>query len=437
MTVSWRRRTYAAVALSLGAVLIAATAACSKKDDTTGGTPQKVTLIVDVFGTFGYEDLYKQYMQANPNVTIQERGTGANLGDYTPKLTQYLASGAGAGDVVAIEEGTLVQFKAQADKFEDLKKYGADADSGNFLPWKWEQGTTADGKILGLGTDVGGMAMCYRSDLFAKAGLPTARDDVSKLWATWDDYIKTGQTFKSKVKDAGFIDAGTNTFNLILMQMAGNSGGFTYYDKSNKLVIDSNPVVKQAWDKTMQVINAGLSANLQSWTDGWTAGFKNAKFATIACPAWMTGVIKGNAGDGAAGKWDIAAAPGGGGNWGGSFLAVPSQGKNKAEAAKLARFLTSPQGQIAAFKSKGNLPSSPQALSDDSVKNAVNDYFTNAPTGKIYGDGATALKPVYLGPKNQDVRDQVENAIRSVEQGNKTPDAAWTQAVADAKKVAG
>src|SRR5262245_49644216 len=436
MTVRWRRRAYAVVALSMGAVLMAATAGCSKSGSGGGSSNEKITLIVDVFGTFGYEDLYKQYTQQHPNITIQERGTGANLGDYTPKLLQYLASGAGAGDIVAVEEGTLVQVKAQASKFEDLKNYGASADEGNFLPWKWQQGLTPDGKIMGLGTDVGGMAMCYRSDLFAQAGLPTKREDVSALWKTWDDYIATGQTFKSKVPNVGFIDAGTNTFNLILMQMAGNGAGYTYYDKSNNLVIDSNPVVKQAWDQTMKVIGAGLSAKLQSWTDGWTAGFKNAQFATIACPAWMTGVIKGNAGDGAAGKWDIAAAPGGGGNWGGSFLAVPSQGKHKTEAAKLARFLTNPQGQIAAFKSKGNLPSSPQALADAAVKNAVNDYFSNAPTGQIYAAGATALRPVYLGPKNQDIRDQVENAIRSVEQGTSTADAAWAKAVADAKKVA-
>ncbi|MGE5830984.1 MAG: ABC transporter substrate-binding protein [Micromonosporaceae bacterium] len=435
MTVRWRRRAYAVVALSMGAVLVAATAGCSKSG-SGGGSNEKITLIVDVFGTFGYEELYKQYEQQNPNIKIEERGTGANLGDYTPKLLQYLASGAGAGDLVAIEEGTLVQTKGQASKFEDLKNYGAAADEGNFLPWKWQQGQTADGKLLGLGTDVGSMAMCYRSDLFAAAGLPTKREDVSALWKTWDDYINVGKTFKSKVPNAGFIDAGTNTFNLILMQMAGAGNGYTYYDKSNNLVVDSNPVVKQAWDQTMKVISAGLSAKLQSWTDGWTTGFKNAQFATIACPAWMTGVIKGNAGDGAFGKWDIAAAPGGGGNWGGSFLAVPSQGKHKAEAAKLARFLTSPQGQIEAFKSKGNLPSSPQALADTSVKNAVNDYFSNAPTGQIYAAGATALRPVYLGPKNQDIRDQVENAIRSVEQGSATPDAAWTKAVADAKKVA-
>ena len=48
------------------------------------------------------------------------------------------------------------------------------------------------------------------------------------------------------------------------------------------------------------------------------SAFKQAKFATIACPAWMTGVIEGNAGPDAKGKWDIAQVPGSGGNWGGS-----------------------------------------------------------------------------------------------------------------------
>ena len=129
---------------------------------------------------------------------------------------------------------------------------GSNDKKDQWLDWKYFQATTSDGKTtIGLGTNVGGMAMCYRSDLFAKAGLPTDRAAVSKLWATWDDYITTGKTFKSKVTDAGFIDAGTNTFNLILMQMAGNANGYTYYDKSNNLVIDSNPVVKQAWDKTI------------------------------------------------------------------------------------------------------------------------------------------------------------------------------------------
>ena len=112
--------------------------------------------------------------------------------DVAARLTQWIASNQGAGDVVALEEGIIVQFKAQANNFVNLLDQGAGELQGNFLPWKWEQALTADGQLLGLGTDVGSMAMCYRRDLFEKAGLPTERDQVSALWPDWDQFIATG-----------------------------------------------------------------------------------------------------------------------------------------------------------------------------------------------------------------------------------------------------
>ncbi|NUR71137.1 MAG: extracellular solute-binding protein [Hamadaea sp.] len=434
MGVTSRRRALAAVAvLAIGALGLAA---CGDDKDGTGSSNEQITLNVDVFGNFGYEELYKQYQAAHPNIKIVERGTGGQLGDYTQQVTQRLAAGSGLGDVIAIEEGMIIDMKSKGSAFVDLNEYGAKDLSGNFLPWKYEAAKTDDGKLIGLGTDVGGMAMCYRTDLFQQAGLPTNRDEVSKLWPTWDDYINVGKQFKTKVPKAGFIDAVTNTYNSILMQEAGNTTGYTYFDTKNNYVTDSNPAVRKAWDISNKILEAGLSAKLQAWTDQWNAGFKNAQFATIACPAWMTGYITSQNGDAGKGKWDIATVPGSGGNWGGSWLSVPKQSKHQKEAAELAKFLTNPAGQIAAFKSKGNLPSSPQALDDPAVKAAVNDYFSNAPTGTIYGASAKALKPVYLGAKNVPVRTAVENALRSVEQGQKKSDEAWTTAVADGKKAA-
>ncbi|MBX6355507.1 MAG: extracellular solute-binding protein [Micromonosporaceae bacterium] len=425
------------VALTATTIAVLGMAACGGNDDDSGGSSsnEPITLTVDIFGDqgFGYESLYEEYKKTHPNITIQERGKGLGLGDYNTRLTQQItAGGAGAGDIVALEEGTITQFYAQADKFVDLAKYGANDLKNNFLPWKWEQGAppALKGKVLGLGTDVGGMALCYRRDLFQQAGLPTDREAVGQLWPTWEKFIETGKTFASKVKDKKFVDSATNFYNVVLMQYAGAGTGYTYYDKDNNLVLDSNPDVKKAFDLTTQMIAAGLSNNLASFSDEWNAGFKNGTFATIACPAWMTGVIKGQAGDAAAGKWDIAKAPGEGGNWGGSFLAVPTSSKHPKEAAELVKFLTSPQGQIAAFKALGNLPSSPQALQDPAVSGATNDYFNNAPVGQIFAAGATSLKPVYLGPKNQAVRSEVENALRSVEQGNADPAKAWADAVA-------
>ncbi|ADL49190.1 extracellular solute-binding protein [Micromonospora aurantiaca] len=431
---TFTRRRLAAVAL-VAATALLGTTACGGGDDAAADGP--ITLTVDVFGQFGYADLYQEYMASHPGVKIVERGTGGNLDEYSPKLTQWLAAGKGAGDVVAIEEGLLVEYKANPQNFVNLLDHGAADLKGNFLDWKWNQGLTADGKqLIGLGTDVGGMAMCYRKDLFAKAGLPTDRDAVSKLWPTWQDYIKVGEQFTAKKTGASFLDAATNTFNTILLQTAGNSSGYSYYDTGNNLVVGSNPAVKQAYDTTMDIIDSGLSGKYGSWSEEWVSAFKQSKFATIACPAWMTGVIEGNAGAAAKGKWDIAQIPGNGGNWGGSFLAVPKQSKHQAEAIELAKFLTSAKGQIGAFKAKGPLPSSPQALEDPAIIDSKNAYFSEAPVGKIFAEGAKSLKPVYMGPKNQAVRTEVENAVRSVELGKRSPEQGWTDAVANAEKAA-
>ncbi len=267
------------------------------------------------------QELYKEYEASHPGVTIKEENIG-KLGDYLPKLQQWLATGKGAGDVVAIEEGILSQFIAKPDQFVNLLDHGAGELKGNFLPWKWQQASTSDGgKVIGLGTDVGAQGMCYRTDLFAKAGLPTDREEVGKLWPSWESYLATGKRFKDAGTGAGFYDASGSLYQNILMQQ----GDHTYYDTSNKLVIDSNPGVRKSWDQVIEMTRAGLSANLEQWSPQWNAGFKNGTFATIPCPSWMLGTIEKQSGPENAGKWDVTRVPGNGAVRGGSFLAVPTQ----------------------------------------------------------------------------------------------------------------
>ncbi|ADB34275.1 extracellular solute-binding protein family 1 [Kribbella flavida DSM 17836] len=410
--------------------------ACSK--DTGDAVPAadggQVNLVVDTFGDFGYKALVAQYQQQNPNVKVELRSV-QKLDDYKPKLTQYLAAGTGAGDVVALEEGILNEFKTQPQNFVNLLDHGAAAQQGDFLPWKWDLGKVgADGPLIGLGTDVGGLAVCYRKDLFAKAGLPTDRDAVSKLWPTWDGFISTGKKFTAANTGAkGFVDSVTTSFSAMLSQ----AGETNFYDRDNKLIADSNPVVKQAWDTSMKMVSEGVSAKVATWSKDWEAGFKNGSFAVTMCPSWMLGIIKTNSGAANAGKWDVAAVPGGGGNWGGSWLAVPTQSKHPKEAYELAKFLTSPTGQVAAFKEAGPLPSSPKALDDPAFQALTNDYFSKAPVGKIFGNGAKSLKPLVLGPKHQAVKERAfEPAMQAVEQGKLSADKAWQQALKTAAKEA-
>jgi cellobiose transport system substrate-binding protein len=424
----------AAVATVLAGVMVAASACGGDGDDEAGSGP--IQLTVDVFGEFGYDQLYKQYEQSHPNIKIRQRKV-STLDDYKPRLQQWIGTNSGAGDVVALEEGILPTYMQQPGKFVNLFDHGGRELQNNFLPWKWQMGVTPDGKqLVGLGTDIGPMGMCYRKDLFERAGLPTERDQVSKLWPTWDAFLTTGQRFQDEVSGTKWLDGPTAVFRATVLQNAGAGPGHSFFDRSNNLVFDTNPTVKQAFDTSLKFAQAKMTADMSIFTPPWQTALKRDTFATLPCPSWMLGGIEEFSGDYGKGKWDIAAIPGGGGYWGGSWLAVPKQSDHPKEAAELAKFLSGPQGQIGAYKDKNTFPSSPQAAKDPAVAGATSEYFSNAPTGKLFGDLAAQVKPVYLGPKHEDVRSEVENVLIAVGQGKVKPEDAWTQAVEAAKKAA-
>ncbi|MFX0593845.1 extracellular solute-binding protein [Melissospora conviva] len=429
-----RRGVRGFTAIALAAGLVAGGAACSK--DTGGGADADgvVTVVLQTFGNFGYDEAIKDFEAANKDIKVDHQKMG-ELRDFQPKLVQWLTAGNGAGDVVGLEEGVLLQYVQNSDKFANLLDLGAADLKGNFPEWKWNNALTADGsKLIGLGTDVGGLALCYRKDLFAEAGLPTERDEVSKLVSgSWDDYLAAGRKFKASGVKAAWLDSATGIVQPYVMQ---NSETF-FVDKQNNFIGDTNPAVRQAWDLGLKMAAEGLTAKTQRWSADWDAAFKNSAFATIPCPAWMTeGNIAPKSGPANAGKWDVATIPGGSGNWGGSYLGIPEQSTKKEAAFKLMKYLTSKEGHLAAFEQTGAMPSSLDGLADPLFADKTSEYFSGAPVGKIFGDSVKEMKPTYLGPKHQQLWEGIfEPQMQAVERGSAKPEDAWNKAVAEGKKA--
>ncbi|MFI6320040.1 extracellular solute-binding protein [Nonomuraea sp. NPDC050556] len=413
-------------------LLVLGVAACGSGSTGTTAAPkpaEKVTLTIGLFGDFGFKPLYDEYKKTHPNVEIVERVTQFN--DHHNNLIKRLATNAGAADIEAVEVGYISTFTAQPQKFHNLKDYGLDKRQGDYLDWKWQQGLGKDGQsVLGLGTDVGGLAMCYRKDIFKKAGLPDDRAAVGALWPTWEQYIETGKKFAAaNVAGSKFVDSPGEIFRAMV-----NQAPTGLYDAQDQIIVGTNPDVKKAWDLSNQITQNGLSAKLAAFSPPWNTGFAKGSFATIICPAWMTGFIQEQAKD-ATGKWDIATVPGGSGNSGGSHLMLPQQGKHPKEAAELIDFLTSKENQAKVFKEEGTFPSIPALYDDPSIQSFTKPFFGDAPIGKIYSEAAKALKPQHLGPKEADVRVAIGNGLGRVEQGKQTPDEAWTQVLADVAKI--
>ena len=420
-------RTRASAVGLLAVALLAVTACGSEPKAADPAAP--VTLTVNLFGDFGYKELYEQYRLTHPNVTIQENVT--DYGTHHTNLQAHIVAGAGAADIEAIEIGQVAGFQPQASKFVNYLDKGV--DTSVWTDWKWRAAASPDGThVFGVGTDVGGLALCYRHDLFQAAGLPTERDAVSALFPSWDAYVEVGKRFLTNTPDKNvkWFDAGSNLYNAIIAQAP-----FGSYDVSGNVVVETNPAVKAAFDTTIKAIQAGQSAKLGAFSPEWNTGFQKGGFATITCPSWMTSYIRGQAPD-TAGKWDIARIPGtGGGNWGGSYLAVPTQSKNQEAAVELAKFLTAPEQEAWLFKNKGHFPSAQALWDQPDVANFTDAFFNNAPTGKIFSGSAKALKPQPLGPRAGDIGNAIGNALLSVEQGKATPEVAWQKAVADIKNL--
>jgi cellobiose transport system substrate-binding protein len=397
--------------------------------DSGGGDDGNIELTIATFNDFGFQDLYQQYMDEHPNITITEHV--AEYQNHHTQLATRLAAGNGAADVVAIEGDFLGQFTAQPQNFYNLLDYGAGDQADRWLPWKWQQSMPDAATQIGLGTDVGGLAICYRRDLFEQAGLPADREEVAALWPDWQGYLDTGQQFLAADTGAQFLDSGPLLFNAVLGQAPE-----AFYASDGTPVVETNPAIKQAWDVVMEAVESGLSANLVQYSTQWTTGLQQGTFATITCPAWMMAFIQSQAEE-TAGEWDVAAVPnGGGGNWGGSWLTVPSQSDHPQEAYELAAWLTAPEQALSVFRAIGNMPSTVELYESPELTEFSNPFFHDAPVGQIFTDAARALEPQYQGPDSAAMRLAIQNGIRRVEDGQESPDQAWETALREAVQAA-
>ena len=413
-TRAFRKSAIAVAAVSVSALALAG---C-----TSGGTPSEsdgpVTLTLATFNDFGYTDELLAEFTAETGIEVVHN-KAATSNDARANFFQKLGK-TGLADVEAVE----IDWFAEALQYADLLAPVPDDLKGRWLDWKEAAATDGAGNLIAYGTDIGPQGICYRSDLFAAAGLPTDRADVAALFPTWDDFFTVGAQYTAATGKP-FIDSANAVLQGIL-----NQEEFTYEEPDGTIIATENPVVEEAYNTVVDKA-IPISAYAGQWSEDWFASLASGEFATMLCPGWMLGVISGNAPETTG--WDIANAfPGGGGNWGGSYLVVPANGANVEAAQKLADWLTSPDTQIKAFENAGTFPSQVDALSNDVLLSATNEYFNNAPTGEILTERAAAVTvSPFKGPKYFQFHDALQNAVTRVFDGLEDKTTSWNNWVTE------
>ena len=162
------RRTIAAT-IAGAATLALVVTGCSAGGGDSSDEP--VTLTLATFNDFGYTDELLAEFTAETGITVIHN-KAATSNDARANYFQKLGN-SGLADVEAVE----IDWFTEAMQYSDLLAPVADDLKGRWLDWKEAAATDAAGNLVAYGTDIGPQGICYRSDLFAAAGLPTDRPE--------------------------------------------------------------------------------------------------------------------------------------------------------------------------------------------------------------------------------------------------------------------
>ena len=369
------------------------------------------------FTGIGAQEGLDEYLAKKPDAKVKLSEVGSTTETATA-LTAALAGGE-VPDLVMIQNDDLPKFVENPGNFVDLRTLGGDEVGEDYLDWAMGFATAEDGTVVGIPTDVGGLGLAYRADLFEAAGLPTDPAEVAAAWSTWDDFIEMGTTY-TEATGKPFIDNVETTVFFSTVNQVDQK----YYTDDGEPVYDTNPEVKEAFQVAVDAYEAGLSADIAAWSTGWDPGRANGSFAVTVAPSWMLSQIK-NAAPDTAGKWRVTTVPGVGGNWGGSVIAIPARAANKAGAWQYIETMMSPEAQAEHFEKTGTFPAAKDALTSDAVLSYTDEFFGDSPLGKVMSDSVLQYKSSYNGPDTGAIGSGLLNALADMQTGNTAPDDAW------------
>ncbi|BCJ41869.1 sugar ABC transporter substrate-binding protein [Actinoplanes ianthinogenes] len=386
------------LAIALLASSLALTACSAKADETdeaTGCAASKSPVSLTFTSWIPkIEEVVKVWNDKHPNVQVKvQTGPNGNGGTYQNFFNQLKAGN--APDLGQIEYDALPSFRVQ-DGLTNLADCKPVADAKDqFVDWTWNQVTFGEqNSVYGVPQDAGPMALFYRKDLFAKAGIPVP--------TTWEEYAAAAV----KVKAAGgyitnFSQSDINQFAGLAWQAGGRWFGNDGSKWTVNLQDEATTKVANYWQ---DLITKKLVSAVPPWTTEWDNAYNKGQAWTWVSAVWGANSIASGAPD-TSGKWAVAPMPqwtSGGkvaGNWGGSSTAVFKGSKHPYEAAEFAIWLNTSQEALTLLNQGANLyPATKAGATLPALSKGV-DFYGGQKIYDVFAEASTQVTPDFTwGP---------------------------------------
>jgi len=361
-----------------------------------------------------------EYEKRTPGVKVSVEVGGATSEAQQQYLNTVLTSRDSALDVVLIDVIRPAQWAA-AGWAEPLDAYlGADRQKVMAQYMKaYADANVVNGKVISLPYFADAQFLYYRKDLLEKYKRPVPR--------TWDDLMETAQIVTQGEKNGnlrGFETAGApieGTVCTYLVPLWGEGSELT--TKDGKLNLN-NEAARMPFQLMGRLKQSGvMSSNIgEIATDRIRINMQAGNLLFGQTWGYVWNRLQGDADSQVKGKIGVAVLPSSKGGKsatciGGWQLAVSAFSKNKPEAVKFVRYLSSPEVSKMQALAASHLPVFPSVYRDKDVI-AANPWFEFA--GPIVETAKT--RPVT--PRYQEVSDTIRSNMNAYLSGTKTTDVA-------------
>ena len=411
--------TVAALAAATGS----ATASAPPDSATTGsaapvncGTSDDVTLTVGLFGTFGFKEngLYDEYKKVCPEHHDQggrRRAVGGLLDAAARPGSRRAAASPTSRRSRSASSPTSSQNHAdQFVNFNDAAE--APTVKAEFYDWKWKQASSRGRPdTVGLGTDIGPQAICYRQDLLEQAGLPSrprrARPRSGRPGTTSSPSARSTRRRRPSPATRTSWTAPRASSR----RRSTRATRPTTTPTASPTPRTATACRQHGGTPPRRRRTASPPACSSSRRRG-TRRSPAARSPRSPAPTWMMGYIQGQAGPDGAGKWNIAPVlPGGATNWGGSWLGVPDRRpRTRRPPIALVEWLSATEQQVTMWTSQqgGHFPSNPgRRRGPGGARPPRAPTSATRRSAQIFGDIAAQMKIPPIGLYDT----QIQNAF--------------------------
>jgi len=295
------------------------------------GGQEEITLSVWDYNPDELTSRIERFEQMYPNIKVNF-SVIPNL-EFPTKLKLAIGTGTNIPDVFSANAEYVRDF-VESGFYDDLSKAPYNADVSELVDYTVEMGTDSDGVLRAISWQATPGGFFYRRSI-AKEYLGTDDpEEVGKMLSSIDKFIETGRLLKEKSN--GKIKLITGYEDLVRPFLSIRKSGFV--NDKNELVID--PVLLEYFDTAKLLRDESLTAKISQWSPSWFEGMKAVSniFGYIL-PTWgLHHILKGNAPD-SSGDWGLTNGPASY-FWGGTWLGVCVNSKNKEAAWKFVQMVT-------------------------------------------------------------------------------------------------